>query len=238
MISSGKGSGPHASGGGHEPPEDLVRVVLRPIASSAPLAFFAFGVGTVLYTALQLQWVPLAQTGPLTVILLAFVAPLEIVTGLIAFAARDGGLATIMLMFGAVWTAIAITMRSAPPGGRSAILGIFLLTVAAMLLAMSSASARTRPLLLVLALLAAARFTLSGVFEINGGEAVEHASGWLGIPIVAIALYAGTAFLLEDTMHRTVLPVARRKAARTALEGDLSQQVQRVTQEAGVREQL
>ncbi|MGI5328884.1 hypothetical protein [Actinomadura nitritigenes] len=55
---------------------------------------------------------------------------------------------------------------------------------------------------------------------------------------VAIALYAGTAFLLEDTMHRTVLPVARRKAARSALEGDLSQQVQRVTQEAGVREQL
>ncbi|WP_173094089.1 GPR1/FUN34/YaaH family transporter [Actinomadura verrucosospora] len=235
---AGGGGDAHAAGGGRGSPDDLVRVMLRPIASSAPLAFFAFGVGTVLYTALQLQWVPLAQAEPLTVILLAFVAPLEIITGLIAFAARDGGLATIMLMFGAVWTSIAITMRLSPPGGRSAMLGIFLLTVAAMLVAMSSASARTRPLLFVLALLAATRFTLSGVYEINGSTAVEHASGWVGIPIVAIALYAGTAFLLEDTMRRTVLPVARRRTARTAIEGDLSQQVQRVTQEAGVRQQL
>jgi hypothetical protein len=39
-------------------------------------------------------------------------------------------------------------------------------------------------------------------------------------------------------MRRTILPVARRRTARTALEGDLSQQVERVTQEAGVRQQL
>jgi succinate-acetate transporter protein len=35
--------------------------VLRPVASSLPLGFLAFGVGTVLLTALELQWVPPAQ---------------------------------------------------------------------------------------------------------------------------------------------------------------------------------
>jgi len=31
------------------------RIVLRPLASSTPLAFYAFGTGTILYTAAQLQ---------------------------------------------------------------------------------------------------------------------------------------------------------------------------------------
>ncbi len=38
-----------------------MRIVLRPVASSLPLGSLAFGVGTVLLTALELQWVPLAQ---------------------------------------------------------------------------------------------------------------------------------------------------------------------------------
>lgn len=33
---------------------DMTRIVLRPLASSLPLGFFAFGTGTVLLTAAEL----------------------------------------------------------------------------------------------------------------------------------------------------------------------------------------
>lgn len=219
-------------------PETHTRIVLRPLASSAPVAFFAFGMGTITYTALQLQWISLTESNALVVILLAFVAPLEIIAALIAYASRDGGLATTMLIFGAVWTSIAIAMHISPPGSRSTLLGIFLLTAATMLLGMSSASILSRPLLFGLSLLAVARFTVSGVYELTGNVTVQHSSGWLGIPILAVALYGGVAFLLEDTMGRTIAPLGRRSDASTALHGDLSQQIEHVTQEAGVRRTL
>jgi hypothetical protein len=42
-------------------PEAMTRIVLRPVASSLPLGFLAFGVGTILLTALELKWVPPAR---------------------------------------------------------------------------------------------------------------------------------------------------------------------------------
>lgn len=68
--------------------EAMTRIVLRPVASSLPLGFLAFGVGTVLLTALELQWVPLAQGRSLMVLVLAFVVPLEALAGVFAFLAR------------------------------------------------------------------------------------------------------------------------------------------------------
>ncbi|WP_330336222.1 hypothetical protein [Streptomyces sp. NBC_00557] len=49
--------------------------------------------GGVLLTAAQLQWVPAAQNRPVMLFVLVFVVPLELVSGLLAFLARDGGAA-------------------------------------------------------------------------------------------------------------------------------------------------
>jgi hypothetical protein len=38
--------------------EEITRVILRTLASPMPMAFFAFGVGSVLQSALQLGVVP------------------------------------------------------------------------------------------------------------------------------------------------------------------------------------
>jgi hypothetical protein len=58
------------------------------------------------------------------------------------------------------------------------------------------------------------------------------------VPIIAISLYGGTAFLFEDTMHRTVLPIGRRHAAREAVQADFADQIEHLGTEAGVRQQL
>lgn len=49
------------NGRGELAPEAMTRIVLRPVASSLPLGFLGFGTGTILLTALQLQWVPAAR---------------------------------------------------------------------------------------------------------------------------------------------------------------------------------
>lgn len=217
---------------------DLTRIMLRPMASSLPLGFLAFGAGTILLTALELRWVPQQQGAALMVMVLAFVAPLEALSGIFAFVSRDVGAATALTLLSAAWAATSLTVLRLPPGGRSTALGIFLLTLGTMMLLLSAAALKAKPLFAALLAMGACRFALTGAFEVTGARALEAASGWLGLPLVAFSLYGGLALLLEDNAQRTVLPLGRRGRARTSLEGGLLGQIEHAEREAGVRRQL
>src|SRR6202034_981448 len=114
------------------------RVVLRPIATSLPLGFFAFTVGTILLTALELRWVPFFEDSQLMVMVLAFVVPLEALSGLFAFLARDSGAATGLTTLSAAWAATSINLLHGAPGALSRPLAIFLLVLAVIMLVMSA----------------------------------------------------------------------------------------------------
>ncbi len=234
----GSAASPTVPAASPPPARELTRVVLRPIGSSVPLAFFGFATGTILYTAAQLHWIPQAQDKGLGILLLAFSAPLQLLAGLIAYAARDTGLATVVTVLSASWACIGITTLVSPPGGRTALLGIFVLCIALVLAITGAAAAVARPLVAALALFAVGRYALTGVYELTGNATVQEASGWIGVPLAAISFYGGTAFLLEETARRTVLPLGRRRAARAAVEGDFREQTRNLGAEAGVRQQL
>ena len=223
---------------GRQEPDLEFRVVLRPIASSLPLGFFAFTVGTVLLTALELRWVPIADTAQLAVLVLAFVVPLEALSGLFAFLARDSGAATGLTTLSAAWTATAISLLRGTPGALSPTLAVFLLTLTALMLVMSAASVTGKPLFGLLLLIGACRFALTGLFQATGNTAVEQTAGWLGVPLALFALYGGLALLLEESTQRMVLPLGRRGRARTSLEGSFEHQVHQAELEPGVRRQL
>jgi hypothetical protein len=209
------------------------------VASSLPLGFLAFGAGSILLTALELRWVPLSQGKSLMVMVLAFVAPLEVLAGIFAFLARDSGAATALSILGAAWTATALTVLGGPPGGLSASLGIFLITLATIMLVLAAGALRSKPLLGVLLVTGACRFALTGLYEAAiGGTGLETASGWIGVPLAAFSIYGALALLLEDGAQRTVLPLGRRGRARTSLEGDLGHQIDQAESEPGIRRQL
>jgi succinate-acetate transporter protein len=218
--------------------EAQFRVVLRPLASSLPLGFFAFTVGTVLLTAVELNWSPAATTAQVAVLVLAFVVPLEALSGIFAFLARDTGAATGLTTLSAAWAATAVTLRQGPPGALSAPLAIFLIVLAAVMLVMSATALTGKPLFGLLLVIGAARFALTGAYQATGSTPVEQAAGWLGVPLAVFALYGGLALLLEESYQRTVLPLGRRGRARTSLEGGFGHQVQRAEREPGVRRQL
>jgi succinate-acetate transporter protein len=143
-----------------------------------------------------------------------------------------------MTVLGASWVCLGISSLTSVPGSRTALLGVFLLAIAVVLTTMGVAAAKARPLVFAVAMLAVARYALTGTYEIAGGSGLQHAAGWLGVPIIAISLYGGTAFLLEETTQRTILPIGRRHGALTAMQADFDDQIENLGREAGVRPQL
>jgi succinate-acetate transporter protein len=55
--------------------EQATRIILRPIANPLPLGFIALATGTLLLSALQLDWLQPTEGRTVAVILLAFVVP-------------------------------------------------------------------------------------------------------------------------------------------------------------------
>jgi succinate-acetate transporter protein len=87
-----------------------LRITLRPLASPLPIGFYAFATGSLLFSAFELGWVAADQSLPLAIIMVTFVAPLELIASVLAFWARDPGGATALGLFGMTW---ATTGRSA-----------------------------------------------------------------------------------------------------------------------------
>jgi hypothetical protein len=76
------------------------------------------------------------------------------------------------------------------------------------------------------------------VGELDGGKRWNTVSGWIAVALFAGALHTALAFLLEDGLGRTVLPLMRIGTARRAIEGDLSEQLRGLAGVAGVRQAL
>jgi len=223
-----------ARDGTADPP---VQIVLRPLASPLPIGFFAFAVGSFIFSLPELGWVPHEQLRPTALILLLFVAPLELIAGIVAFWARDGGGATSLCIFGMTWATVAgVTFYTSDE--TVAALGAFLIAISFVILALAVASASGKPVFAGVLILASARFLIGGLFHLTGSTAFEQIAGWLGFPLCAAALYLGLALLLEDLNRGTVLPLFRRGKARESVESELGHQVKNVEREAGVRSQL
>jgi succinate-acetate transporter protein len=79
------------------------------------------------------------------------------------------------------------------------------------------ASLAGKPLLSAFLLVSSGRAICGAVYELGGGVRWDRAGGWVAVVAFGIALYGGLAFLLEDILGRTVLPLARRAGSREAI---------------------
>src|SRR5215208_6720001 len=69
--------------------ENTTRIVLRPLASPLPLAFFAFGVGSLMTSGLQLGLIPQQESRELALIFGAFVFPPMLLCAVLSFFGRE-----------------------------------------------------------------------------------------------------------------------------------------------------
>ncbi len=215
-----------------------VQIVLRPYASSIPLASFAFGVGNVLYSALLLHWIPAAESRQVGLMLLAFVAPLELGPSLMAFLARDAGGATTFAIFGAAWVIQGMTLLGGPQTPVSPASGAFLLCLALCLAMLSAVTFRGKPLLGAVLVIAMLRTSVGATAALGGPVWATKATAWCGLLLALLAFYSAVAFLEEDVTQRLSPLTFRTGEARSALEGELKDQISKIEKEAGVRKQL
>jgi succinate-acetate transporter protein len=145
--------------------------------------------------------------------------PLQLVAGVLAFLARDSLVGTGFAVFTGIWLAFGLTTVSGSVGETSRVLGVFFLCCAAVfLILVGGGIAGGKAAAGAVILFGAARFVLSGLYELTGSGGVEHAAGVVGVVFAAVAGYVGLATLLEDNAHRSILPIGRRGVARAAID--------------------
>lgn len=218
------------------PPDDRMRIVLRPLATPLPLGFYAFGMGMLLTGAVAVGWLP-RQSVLVSVILLTFVGPLELLAALSALFARDSVAFTGLALFAASWITTGVTGLVAS-GGAEDTLALFDFLFAAFVLALAVVAAREKPPLTVVLLVAVPNAVLAGVAELTGQLGYRTYAGGFGIALAILGFVGGTALLLEDLRGRPLSGAARRGSSEAALRRGLPAQVEDVGDEAGVRRQL
>ena len=238
-----KDPGPQAPAQRSPAQQAQVRITLTPYASALPLASFAFGTGNVLYAAFLFGWIPASESLLLALMLLAFVAPLELLPSVMAFLSRDAGGATAFAIFGASWIVQGLQLLVfGPPTHASPATGLFLACLALALAILAGITFPGKPLLGGLLVVAVARTTTAAITDVKpslGASAhLTHVTGSLGLVLAALAFYAAVAFLEEDVTGRLSPRTCRPGAAKAAMEGKLEDQLSQLTREAGVRKQL
>lgn len=201
-------------------PSQAATVTVRPYGNPLPLGFFAFGVGMVLLAGISLGLVSGDQVRPAGLLLAVFVFPLEFLAAVIAFLSRDTAAAAALGLFATSWAALGVLHVAAPQQDRSVAAGLFLSAFALMLVPLAVAGFLGKTLLGVVLSVSALRASLAASYQLGAVRLVELADAAAALLLAVLALYAGTAFLLEDLHRRTVLPVRRRGEARRVMEDD------------------
>jgi len=215
-----------------------VRVTVRPYGSVVPLGFLAFGVGMFLFAAYDAPWVKPTEGHTIGLMLVTFVAPLELVAAVIAFLARDTLAGVALGLFAGSWLLTGFATIESTPGQLSAAQGYFLIAFSIAIVLLASVAWLGQPLIAAVLTLSVVRGVLTAVYQLGGGAGWNHVAGWLALAIFCIAMYTGVAFLLEDAKGVAILPLGRRGASREAIEGDLAAQLQGLGDEPGVRKHL
>src|SRR3954447_17091689 len=215
-----------------------VRIVVRPYATSLALGFFSFGIGMLLLAGQSNGWLHPSDRHTVGLFLAFFVFPLEFLSAVIAFLARDTFGATGLGLFATSWLSLGIANMQASQDAVSRAVGLYEFGFAFAIVLLAVAAFGGKPLIGVILLVAGVRSVLSGVHEWGGPDWAWKTSGWLALAIFFVAMYGGLAFLLEDVQQRQVLPVFRRGASKKALEGGLDAQLAGLAGEAGVRQAL
>lgn len=215
---------------------DRTRIMLRPLGNALPLGFFAFGAGVILMSAVELHWVQPPDARNVPLVLLAFVAPSELLACILAFLARDTAAATTMGIFALSWIPQSLVMMRQASVPSHAV-GIFLAMMSVFIAALAITAYGSKPLLSVILGVTFLRTSAAAAVQL-GIAGLNSTAAVLGIVVTVFSIYGGLAFLLEDAKQTDILPLFRRGPAKKAAEGDLKDQVVTMPNKPGVRRQL
>src|SRR5690349_7261705 len=108
-------------------------VFLRPIGSPVALGLSGLVAASLVASGTELGWVALDERAHAALVILAFAFPLQFVASLLAFAARDGAVATALGVLAGSWLATSLVWLTSAAGSVSGSLGLLLLAAGGLL---------------------------------------------------------------------------------------------------------
>lgn len=191
---------------------DLPRTVaLRPIGTAVPLGFVALTVATASYSAVQLGWIGPLQAGVVSLGVIVFVVPLQLIACVVAFLGRDSVVGTANGILAGTWAAVSLVSILRPLPMTHPGLGVLLVVSGAVLL-ISALGTGAKPVAGLVLLTSTGRFVVTGMYELTGSTGWRSTAGLWGLALAAVAFYAAMAFELEGAYGRTILPTGRRQS--------------------------
>ena len=180
------------------------------------LGFFAFAFGTIV-TSIVLSGI-LPATAMIAVVpaLLIFAGLAQFTAGLLALIKGNTFAATMFGAYGAnsalvamfVWmAAIGLIPASDPNDGM--VFGIGLLCMSYISLILGLAAVKLNPTYLAIVVLLVPGFALPGLEAMGASPALGHVGGYFLFVSGVLALYAGTAIVVNSTHQRNVVTLGR-----------------------------
>ena len=215
-----------------------LRINVRPVASPSAIGLFGLAGGTFVLAGLQLDWVAPDQGRQVGAILVGFAFLAQFLAAIVSLMARDIVVGSAMTVLSLTWLVIGVVSYLGPAGSTSDALGLLLIVSSTAMLVIGLTAALSKMVPALVFVTASLRFALSGLYQLTDESPWKTWAGVVGLLLAALAVYAASALLLEGAVKKTVLPIGRRGAGATALDGTLSEQVRDVGNEPGVRQQL
>jgi hypothetical protein len=178
------------------------------------------------------------QGKQVAILLLAGIFPAQLLSAVMAFLTRDTPGSTVLALLSCSWLGLGLAFLTLPPGATSGAIGLYLMGLTAALLIFGLVAMLGKRLFGLAMLIGVPRYLLIALYELNGHQGLERASGIVGLVLTGVAAYGGLALLVEDSLKRTILPIGRRGRSRLSLEGALEHQIDQLPNEPGVRSQL
>lgn len=177
-----------------------LRVVLRPCASPLPLGVFSFAVGMALLGGLGLGWLSGPQdVRTAGVLMAAFVFPLEMLAAVVALLAEDSAIAATLGLYATSWLGLGLGNALDPTALTNRAAGLFLAAFALVLVPLAFVAALRQSLLGAVLSVSIVRAGLQAGYELGGPHWLHVADGGAALAVLALAVCAGTVFLVESS---------------------------------------
>ena len=184
------------------------------IADPAPLGLAAFGITTLMLSAVNSGWIGAAATTAILSMALAFGGGAQLLAGMWAFRRGNALAATAFTGFGAFWISYFLLVnyflgpvaKAGGAGEASQILGLYLFSWGLFTAFLFVASlAGTRAVQVILGLLTLT-FVALCIGAWGNSSTWTHVGGYIGMATAVAAVYTAMADLVNHNFGRRLLP--------------------------------
>lgn len=184
------------------------------IGDPAPLGLAAFGLTTLMLSAINAGWIGAAATTAVLAMAIPFGGGAQMLAGMWAFRRGNTFAATAFTSYGAFWISFYLLLnffigpvaKAGGAGEASQIVGLYLFSWGIFTAYMTLASLGSARAVQLVFVLLTATFFLLAAGEWGNSETIHHIGGYVGIATAVAAIYASFADVTNANLKRMVLP--------------------------------